>query len=770
MLSQMRPGMQWPDGSVRWLVVVFEAEEGPGIYVLRKGEAVPGTEMVREVNGQVVIDTGEVQLRMARSGHGWIEQILAPGPDGKMHAVVDGSSVGDLVLTRHDGRQYRASLAGDTRRVTIEERGPVQASVRVEGTCRAEDGSGLFDYIARWTVYRGRPEADLQLTWINATGNPSEQIRDIRVQFSNNFPGERLVFGCEQGVFDGPFVKDRPVYVLQEDHNQYWAKIHNPDGRIQNLSSGGCNGEHCPGWLYVENDSRCLGVWVPKFWEEYPNEIELRDGRLSVGLWPERAMKHLLSKPILPANPDGKQRYVKTDYTPVIPHPYIAFVDEEKRCLDAVQGLAKTQEIVVSVWAGKAEHSAFETKWWRRSLTPVRGHLDAEYVATTNALGGLWPLHVERFPASEQLFKDCFGWLDRNIDDLKCYGKFDYGDWKYFTAGTDYYLGPGNKWGDQGEMPREGYWQNNERDQLLGLLLYYYRTGDPVAWERVKLVARHLFDVDIKHHKTWGMWTHSYGHCYVATAPAGEPDHSWLWGALAWCGVSGDPVTNEWLMQCGKNLLSKEIDFEKTDARTGSVYLHMMCKFHEHTGLMVYLDAAQAPARAFLKLQNANGSWPAYMGASGSPRTEGFVEHVIMALANYYALTKKQELVEPLRRALHYTFGERGEIQENIGEAPLALYGLAILASETGLPEYLNTATQVLKALRTAQEQGNNPASIGRGDYWADWGVNNPKGAAGTGRPPQFLGETRPLSPGCVLAYAQQVLAPLAASGRGRTP
>jgi len=34
--------------------------------------------------------------------------------------------------------------------------------------------------------------------------------------------------------------------------------------------------------------------------EEYPNEIELRDGRLSVGLWPERAMKHLLSKPILP--------------------------------------------------------------------------------------------------------------------------------------------------------------------------------------------------------------------------------------------------------------------------------------------------------------------------------------------------------------------------------------------------------------------------------------------------------------------------------------
>ncbi len=765
-LSQMQPGMKWPDGSVRWLVVVFEAEDGSGTYLLRKGQGVSGPELVREESGRVVMDTGELELRMARSGHGWIEQIAAPGPDGKMQAVVEGPGGGDLVLTRHDGRQFRASLAGDSRRVTIEERGPVKASVRVEGTCRAQDGSGLFDYITRWTVFRGRSEAHLQLTWVNATDNPSEQVRDIRVQFPYVFPGKRLVFGCEQGVFDGPFLNDWPVYLLQEDHNQYWAKVHNPDGRIQNLSSGGCNGEHCPGWLYLENEGRCLGVWVPGFWEEYPNEIELKDGMLSVGLWPERAMKHLLSKPVLPANPDGKQRYVETDYTPVMPHPYIAFVDEEKKSLDAVQGLAKTQEIVLSVWAGNGEQSAFETKWWKKSLQPIRGHLDPQYVAMTGALGLFWPLDVERFPAFEELFKDCFGWLDRSIDVLKCYGKFDFGDWKYFTAATDYYFGPDAKWGDLGEMPREGYWQNNERDQLLGLLLYYYRTGDPFAWERVKIVARHLLDVDIKHHKTWGMWTHSYGHCYVATAPAGEPDHSWLWGALVWCGVCGDPIANEWLMKCGKSLLSQKIDFEKTDARTGAVYLHVMCKFHEYTGLKEYLDAAQAPARAFLNLQNANGSWPAYMNAPGSPRLEGFVEHVIMALADYYAVTKEQELVEPLTRALNYTFGQGGEIRGNIGEAPLAVYGLAILASETGLQEYLDTATHVLKALREAQEKGNNPASIGRGDYWADWGVNNPNVAKGTGRPPQFLGETRPLSPGCVLAYAQQVLAPLAAKGR----
>ena len=760
-LSQMRSGMNWPDGSVRWLSVVFEAEAGPGEYLLREGEGVSGPEMVREEDGQVVMGSGEVEVRLARQGGGWMEAMSAPGGDGRMERVVKGGS--DLVLTRYDGRRFRASLEGEDRVVEIEERGPVRASVRVEGKCRAEDGEGLFDYIARWRVYRGRGEAYLSLTWINATENPSEQVRDIRLRFPYEFEPNRLVFGCETGVFDGPFLKDWPVYLLQEDYNWYWAKKHNPDGRIQNLSSGGCNGERCPGWLYVEGKERCLGVWVKNFWEEYPNEIELKDGELRVGLWPERGMKHLLSKPVLPANPDGEQRYVKTKYTPVMPHPYVAFVDEEKKSLDAVQGLAKTQEMVLSVWGGKGEASTFEKKWWSKSLEPVRGHLDPQYVAASGALGLFWPLDNQRFPVYEKLYNGCYEWLNRNIDEMKCYGKFDYGDFKYFTAATDYLCTPGTKWGSRGEMPREGYWQNNERDQLLGLLLYYYRTGDPAVWKRVEIVARHLLDVDIMHHPDWGVWTHSYGHCYVATADAGEPDHSWLWGALAWSGVSGDPVVSKWVNDCGERLRKRKINFEQTDARTGSVYLHMMCQFYEYTGRQEYLDAAEAPVRVFLKLQKSNGSWPAYMGNLQQPRIEGFVEHVIMALSNYYAVTRKPEIVEPLDKALFYTFGDTGEIKGAIGEAGLAVFSLAVLASETGKPHYLDVARNVLKAFYDAQDK--NPGSIGCGDIWSLWGANNPKEAKGTGRPPQFLGQTRPLSPGCILAYSQQILAPLAKRG-----
>ena len=312
-LAQFRSALNWPDGSVRWLAVVLAASAGLGGYVLRRGETPPATDLVDNKSDNVVISTGALTLEVSSSGKGWMDILSAPDADGTPQPVVKGAFSGDLVLTRHDGKEFRASLDGDTRRVVVEERGPLRACVRIEGQCRAQDGEGLFHYTIRCTAFRGRSELHLAVTWINTTDNPSEQLKDIRMVFPFDFEPDRLVIGCETGVYDGPFLKDWPVHILQEDHDWYWAKTRNPDGRVQNLSSGGGNGERSPGWLYVQNQKRCLGIWVPNFWEEYPNEIAVKQGELSVGLWPERATDHLLSKPLLPANPQGTP-YAMTKY------------------------------------------------------------------------------------------------------------------------------------------------------------------------------------------------------------------------------------------------------------------------------------------------------------------------------------------------------------------------------------------------------------------------------------------------------------------------
>jgi len=750
--AQMRPALHWPDGSVRWLEVIFEAADGPGEYLLTQGKTPGNGELLREQGESIIIATGELTIAVPRARNGLLESLAAPGPDGQMISLIKGQQAAELVMIRHDGKVFRASLAGETRRVIIEERGPLRASLRIEGKCRAEDGEALFDYIVRWRAYRGRPEAFLSITWVNATPHAGEQIRDIRVIFPYQFQPDRLVFGCETGVYDGPFLRNWPVYILQEDHNCYWARTLNPEGRWQNLSSGGCNGEHFPGWLYLTQQAEkiSLGVFLPNFWQEYPNEVYVRDGELSIGLWPERAADHLMSKPLLSSNPEGNAPYRHTRYRPIMPHPYLAFFDARTKCLDVPQGVAKTQEILLSPWAGDGEAPTFERKWWAGALKPVRGFVDPLQVARSRACGPLWPRDAKHFPEAERVFDECFGWFDRHVDLFRCYGKFDFGDFRYFVPSTTYMCHPGTKWGHMGEMAREGYWHNNERDVLRGLLLYYLRTGNPRAWELCQATARHLLDVDIRHFPHWGMYTHGYGHCYAAEGKGGEPDHSWLLGLLEWAGVSGDPLVWEWMLNCGDYLAGLTWDFSKTDTRTTSMQLHMMTQFYRYTGKEKYLQAASGPAEALLKKQKPDGAWPAYLGRAEEGET-GFVEHAVMAPADYYAVTGDERFLEPLKKALQWVFSNQAR-PFDVAEDPLTMYALALVGERTDEPAYAEMVREAFRSLD--KRQNRSPDAIGRGDPWASWEVNNAEFSQQTGRPPQFYGQTRPLVPATILAYA----------------
>ena len=51
--------------------------------------------------------------------------------------------------------------------------------------------------------------------------------------------------------------------------------------------------------------------------------------------------------------------------------------------------------------------------------------------------------------------------------------------------------------------------------------------------------------------------------------------------------------------------------------------------------------------------------------------------------------------------------------------------------------------------------------AVGRGDLWAEWGPNKTATPGSAGRPPQLLGQTRPLAPATMLAYCQPAMAVL---------
>ncbi len=724
-MAQFRPAMRWPDGSIRWLFVVFEAEAGPGLYRLTQGTTPSAPALVKE-NGE-------------------------------------GASVDSVfVITTPDGTVFRAPLAPNAEKPIIEENGPVRASIRYEGRCQSEKGQPLFDFIARWQVYRNRSQRILTLTWLNATDAPGERVRDMRVNLPYDFAPNRIIAGAERGVYDAPWMKDNVYWVLQEDHDWYWARRLHTDGRVLHMATGGANGRRCPGWLYVRDDQRCFGAYVPRFREEYPNDIQVKAGELSIGLWPERANAHLSSKPILPPNenPDPKLRYRRPQYWPLMPHPYLAFFSPEDKCLDVPQGLAKTQTIILDA------DLSFEKKHWLRALEPARGTVSPAPVAQSLALGPLWPADKERFPEAERTFDEAFDWFVRHIDELECYGKFDYGDFKYFTPSTTYLTETG-KWASMQEMPREGYWHNNERDTLRGLLLHYLRTGNPKAYELAAIAARHALDVDIQHKPVWGMYTHAYGHCYRAGGNGGASDHAWLLGLLEWAGVSGDPVVWDWMMKCGEQLVRVRADFSKTDARTTSLHLHMMITYYRYTGDKRYAEAAKAPAEALMKTQRPDGSWSKYLAKPNDPA--GFVDHVILAAADYYGATKDERMLPVITKSLEWYLPKNAdECAGMTSDAPLIMIGLDAAWRATRDPRYVEWAKKVYARLDKSQNRSPDP--IGRGDFWAGWGANEPEKSAGMGRPPQFTDQTRPLGPSTMLAYGPMAMKCIAEAAGWKMP
>jgi len=768
-IAQIRAAQRWADGSIRWLHLLFEAQKGPGDYLLKPGQQKEAPNLLNASEARIVVDTGRVSLIFPQSEGTVVKGVSAQAADGKSVEIISENPALDLIMIRQDGKVFKAAVSDNSRRLVVEERGPVRASVRCEGKLRSADGETLFDYIWRWQAYRDRGEIVAALTWINAVDTPGVLVKDIRITLPFQFPPTRLVFGCERGVYDGPFLKDFPVFILQEDHNRYWALTRNPDGRLQHLSSGGCDGEHCPGWVSLQNENRALAVWVPNFWQEYPNEIAVKEGEVGIGLWPERAAAYLSSKPILPPDPDGKGRYRHPRYWPVMPHPYLAFFDGETKCLDVPRGLAKTQEIVLSVWAGRDGKPNFEKKWWAGSLRPVRAVVDPAQVAKSQACGPLWPRDPQHFPEAERVFDESFDWFRRHVEVLKCYGKFDYGDFRYFIPSTTYMCHPGTKWGQMGEMPREGYWHNNERDPLRGVLLYYLRSGRPEAWELCRNMARHALDVDICHYPRWGMYPHSYGHCYLGADLQGAADHSWLLGLLEWAGVSGDPLVWEWVLKCGEALAANNADFARTDCRTTAMQLHMMTQFYRYTGDSKYLEAARRPAEALIRLQKPDGSWAAYLGEPEKPHGGSFPEHAIMALADYFDATGDERVLPVLRKALTWAFPESGKrVAGMVSEAPLSLVGVAVMGEHTGEATFAEIAENVFRLLDTTQNR--SPDLIARGDWWATYEVHNAPEAKDSDRPPQFCYQSRPLAPATVLAYAPRCLWLLAKQRGWRLP
>ncbi len=194
----------YDDGSVQWALVDFLADlpaGGKAEFVVKSGKAgAPAKPLaIKEADGLVTVDTGAARFTM-NTGKTNFELLETVEFGGRKIA-----GPGALELVEAAGTAFKA---GKPTKVTWEYRGPLRATLRVDGANRNADGKEFIYYTVRLTFWAGSPLVRVQHKLRNSA--PAEgfdaKIKQATVSLSLGLEAEEQGKGPSWIGLGGPRV------------------------------------------------------------------------------------------------------------------------------------------------------------------------------------------------------------------------------------------------------------------------------------------------------------------------------------------------------------------------------------------------------------------------------------------------------------------------------------------------------------------------------------------------------------------------------------
>ncbi len=463
---QARALDRWPDGSVRWSLLDWQADvRGAAAYRLsvapKIAEATPKAPRLRTETppGEILIDTGAARFHLRAAGRFPLDSVLA----GRTEAV-------DAARTRFtiedkSGLVYEPVV----RRLEVEEAGTLRAAVMIEGDLARMGGEPLLQFIARLHFFAGSAAVRFVLTlrnprmaehpgglWDLGNGG-SVYLRDAALTLALP-PGEgpsSIRCSPELGAAPGPV--GSPLELYQDSSGGDKWQIHNHFNRSHivphtfrgyRLRQGGAeqSGLRATPTVALTRGSRTLAIAMEAFWQNFPKALEATADSLTLRLFPRQSANvHEIQ--------GGEQK--THDFTVAFgPDP----VTDEP--LEWVRRPAQAQ--AAPAWYAAAGVVPY--------LTPRTDDPHADYLRLVDAA-------VEGGDTFEQKREavDEYGW--RHFGDL-------YGDHE-----AVFHKGP---------EPLTSHY-NNQYDAVAGLGYQFLRSGD-LRWRRLmRELAAHVIDINVYH-------------------------------------------------------------------------------------------------------------------------------------------------------------------------------------------------------------------------------------------------------------------------------
>ncbi|WP_416404597.1 Tat pathway signal sequence domain protein [Arthrobacter sp. LFS091] len=543
--AQAWPLATWPDGSLKWAGIAIGATDQPSdAYQVTHStdrhdggpaaavEHSPGV-TVAETDDAVTVSTGVLDMVIPRRGETLFSELRRAG-----EAVAKDARLVSLLqnnLAEGAGSAPREAYTSQVSGVTVEQRGPVRAVVRIEGRHSAKDGGREWlPFTVRLYFYAGASSIRMMHSFI-WDGNAEEDfLAGLGVEFTVPLASEFHDRHVRIAGSDGGFLVEavRGLTGLRRDPGEAvraaqiageatpplseWSPLVSErlrlipswnDYTLTQLSADGfeLRKRTAPGhgWVGISGGTRSagfcslsdlrggFGIGVRNFWQSHPGQLDIRGAATSnatVTAWlysPEAQPMDLrfyhdgLGQDTFEDQLEGLE-ITYEDYEPGFGNP---------------TGIARTHELTLYAYDSTPSTESLAADA-RAASTPPLLQPSPEYLHQAGVFGDWAP--VDRSTPARAELEDkldfLFDFYQGQTEQRRWYGFWNYGDVMH-TYDTDRHV-----W----RYDVGGYaWDNSELSPDLWLWYMYLRTGRADVFRYAEAMTRHTGEVDVYHLGPW---------------------------------------------------------------------------------------------------------------------------------------------------------------------------------------------------------------------------------------------------------------------------
>lgn len=505
---QTRELAYWPDGSVKWLLVVTRCDvvsdetreskdgsDGGAALRLVRGHA-PGMRRTRvrvEDDEDVVrVHTGSMTFTVPRTESVLLGSVELDGrellrDDDRPELFVDvaeRANGDDGSTTRYSDRSAEAF-----RSVEVEEDGPCRAIVKVTGTHVAADGSTFGPYTVRLYAHAGETSIRLSHTFVYDGYPDSDLIESlgVRVPTAIETPRQFAYGGADRPVSRSyadrsewdVLWKEADLYQETADSYRFDKRIE-PDRPPVEMESG----DRADGWVDLATDDAGLAVGIRDAWQNAPKALRMNPEERSVTayLWPDRGDSLDL------------QRYSDSAYGKIYECPAEA-EDMTTAAMPTMNahGISKTHDVLLHFHDGGVDDADLADRFAAFD-DPPRVTAPLDRYAETEVFGKYAADAPPGYEEQAAWIEEGFEYIEQEREYRGWYGMIDYGDVvRAYDRETHQWT---NDEGGHG-------WLNTEFQPDQWLWYCFLVTGRYDAFQFAEAMTKHTSDVDVLQAGPW---------------------------------------------------------------------------------------------------------------------------------------------------------------------------------------------------------------------------------------------------------------------------